>query len=332
MSLNCALRLAIGLLALISSSVYASCTRLTQQPTVQLDMIMGRIVVNPDLPVGSVIATQNWTMSAANGSSYWCTAGTNVFVASMVASGATDLGNKVYSTNVPGIGLRFSRGGSTVNIVYPGSFSSTIYRPTYYSLEGSRFTLEVIKTASVTGSGTLASGKYTSYDWQSGNDPILETYLSANAITIVSPSCKVIGGDNMNVDIGAIKRSDLNGVGTYAGGKAFNLQLQCSGGISVSGFANINTTFSGTLATGTTESQGVLINEKNDSSAAKGVGVQVLKDGAPIQFNKKYNIGTLQSTETRYITLPYTARFYQYLSTITSGEVESHMVFNLTYD
>lgn len=331
MSLNSVWRVAAGLLALSAFGAHGACTRLSQ-PTVTLDMTMGRIVVDPNLPVGTVIATKDWTMSAGQGASYSCTAGTNVFVAKIVATGATDLGNKIYSTNVPGIGLRFSRGGSTVNIVYPGSYSSTVNRTTSYSLEGSRFTLEVIKTATTTGSGTLASGKYTSYDWQNGSNPILETWLSANAITIVSPSCTVLSGKNMDVDIGAIKRSDLQGVGTWAGGKDFTIQLQCSGGISTSAYANIDTTFSGTPATGTSLNQGVLINEKTDSSAAKGIGVQVLREGTPLVFNKKYNIGALQSSETRYYSLPFTARFYQYLATTTTGAVESHMIFNLTYD
>ena len=51
-----------------------------------------------------------------------------------------------------------------------------------------------------------------------------------------------------------------------------------------------------------------------------------------VKFNKKYNIGTLQNQETRYITLPLHARFYQYAPTTSTGEVESHLVFNLTYD
>ena len=327
MSLSKRLTLFIGLLVLGTTSAWAACTR-GPAPTVQLDMAIGRVVVNPDLAVGSVIATQNWTMPAGTGVNYRCS-GTTVFKASIVATGVTDLGNKVYSTNVPGIGLRFSRGGSTVNIVYPGSFTTGGGN---FSLEGSRFTLEVIKTASVTGSGTLAAGKYTSYDWEYGNNPILVTFLSANAITVVSPSCTVLSGKNMNVDVGTIKRSDLNGVGTYAGGKNFNIELQCSGGLSASGYANIEASFSGTLATGTTVTRGALLNEKAGSSIAKGIGIQVLKSGVPVEFNKKYNIGTLNNQETRYITLPFFARFYQYAAATSTGEVESHMIFNLTYD
>ncbi|MEL0552621.1 fimbrial protein [Raoultella lignicola] len=330
MSLSKRLIMAAGLLALGTSTVWADCSRRSAS-TVKFDMTLGRVVVSPDLPVGAVIVKQDWTMPGGNGVSYYCT-NNNTFRADIVAAGVHDLGNKVYSTNVPGIGMRFSRGGSTVNIVYPGSYTSNGGRGTNYTLEGSRFTLELIKTAAVTGSGTLAAGKYTSYDWERGNNPILETYLSANAITIVSPSCTVVGGKNMNVPVGTIKRSDLKGVGTTAGGRDFNIELQCSGGLSDTGFANIQTSFSGTLATSTTLKQGALLNEKSGSSAAKGVGIQVLRDGIPLEFNKKYSIGSLRNQETRYFTQAYHARFYQYLPTTSTGEVESHMIFNLTYD
>ena len=311
MSLRKLLTLFIVLMALGTTSSWASCTRLSS-PTVMLDMVVGRVVVPPDLPVGSVILTRDWTMSAPGGASYSCTSGTNRFAAKIVSPGATDLG--------------------TVNIVYPDVFSSQVYNTTNYSLEGSRFTLEIIKTAATTGSGTLAAGKYTSYDWESGDNPILETYLSANAITVVSPSCSVLSGKNMNVDVGSIRRTDLKGVGTTAGGKDFNIDLQCSGGLSETGYANISTSFSGTLATSTTATMGALLNEKAGSGMAKGIGIQVLKDGSPLQFNKKYTVGRLNNQETRYITIPLHARFYQYGPTTSTGEVESHMIFNLTYD
>lgn len=82
--------------------------------------------------------------------------------------------------------MRFSRGGGTINMIYPDYLSSNGRRGTYYTLEGSRFTLELIKTASVTGSGSVTAGQYTTYDWEFGQNPILETFLSADAITIVN--------------------------------------------------------------------------------------------------------------------------------------------------
>ena len=77
---------------------------------------------------------------------------------------------------------------------------------------------------------------------------------------------------------------------------------------------------------------GTLLNEKTGSNMAKGVGIQVLKGGSPLEFNKKYNVGRLNNQEIRFIDIPLRARFYQYASTISTGEVESHMIFNLTYD
>lgn len=331
MSLMKKLTLFIGLIAMGTTSAWAHCERLSQ-PTINLDMVLGRVVVPPDLPVGSVIISKDWIISAPRGASYKCSRGNNHFVAKIIATGATDKGNKIYSTNVPGIGLRFSRGGKEINIIYPDVYSSYASAITNYSLQGSRFTLEVIKTASVTGSGSLNEGRYTTYDLVSGNNPILETYLSANAVTVVSPSCTILSGKNMNVEVGTIKRSDLNGVDTTAGGKDFDIKLQCNGGLSESGYANIHTSFSGTLAPGTTNSKGVLLNEKSGSSQAKGIGIQVLMDRMPLEFRKKYLIGTLHTQDTRYITLPLHARFYQYAPTTSTGEVESHMIFNLTYD
>ncbi len=128
--------------------------------------------------------------------------------------------------------MRFSRGGATVNIVYPDVFSSRVYNTTNYSLEGvALYAADYQNRGNPPAAAPAAAGKYTSYDWESGGNPILETYLSANAITVVSPSCSVLSGKNMNVDVGSIRRTDLKGVGTTAGGKDFNIDLQCSGGL-----------------------------------------------------------------------------------------------------
>jgi hypothetical protein len=208
MSLRKLLTLFIVLMALGTTSSWASCTRLSS-PTVMLDMVVGRVVVPPDLPVGSVILTRDWTMSAPGGASYRCTSGTNRFAAKIVSPGATDLGNKIYSTNVPGIGMRFSRGGATVNIVYPDVFSSQVWT-TNYSLEGRALRWRLSKPRQPPAAAPWRREIHL-LRLESGGNPILETYLSANAITVVSPSCSVLSGKNMNVDVGSIRRTDLKG-------------------------------------------------------------------------------------------------------------------------
>ncbi len=90
--------------------------------------------------------------------------------------------------------MRFSRGGATVNIVYPDVFSSRVYNTTNYSSKGRALRCRLSKPRQPPAAAPSAAGKYTSYDWESGGNPILETYLSANAITVVSPSCSVLSG------------------------------------------------------------------------------------------------------------------------------------------
>lgn len=310
--------------------VYAGCIRNEQVPTFNLDMAIGRVIVKPDSPVGSVLASKSYTMDGAD-EVYACT-GVNVFEAKVIANGAQELADKIFTTNIPGIGLRFRRGGE-VMLTYPDSVTLNLPGEYYPRLGHSIFEIEVIKIAAVTGSGRVASGPYTTYDYREGNNPLLTTSLSADAITIVSPSCLVSGGTNQSVDIGTIRQNQLSGKGTHAGGRSFDLNMQCSGGVSLAGFSDVKLTFDGTLAAGTTAAEGVLSNESTGNQAAQGVGVQVLnEDQTPLVIGKPQLIGTLNDNEVHHITLKYFARFYQYLDAISNGEVRSHLVFNIDYE
>ncbi|NBJ35391.1 fimbrial protein [Serratia fonticola] len=315
---------------LTCSSVYAGCTRNEDVPTFNLDMVIGRVIVKPNSPVGSVLASKSYSMNGAD-AVYTCT-GVNFFDAKVIADGAQELTNKVFTTNIPGIGLRFKRGGE-VNIIYPDTrriFQQGVYP---VRLGNSTFEIEVIKTAAVTGSGRVTNGPYTTYDHREGSHPLLTTSLSADAITIVSPSCLVNGGNQQSVNVGVINKNQLTGKGTHAGGRNFELKLQCSGGVSLSGSVDIKMTFDGTLATGTSAAEGVLINEHAGNQAAQGVGIQVLnEDQTPLEMGRPQLIGTLNDDEVHHMTLKYFARFYQYLDNISTGEVRSNLVFNIDYD
>ena len=318
----------IGLL-FTASYVSAACNR-SNVKTYELDMRMGRVVVNPNLQVGDTIAEQRWTMSENSGVTYgYCDARTPI-TAQVTMPNVTPLANKVYQTNVAGIGMKFHREGA-VRMTYPDVF----YTPSSsnYYLAGSVFILTLVKTAPITGSGTIASGNYTSYGYIPNNNPWLITKLNAEAITIVSPSCQVEGGTDKNVFLDPIKRSELTGKGTTTGEKNFDITLKCSGGVSVTGFANINMTFSGENPSGIGSNTGVLVNQAT-SNAANGVGIQVLErdNRKPLYFNSKYKIGKLVDRQTQYVDLKYIARYYQYGQSISAGEVNTKMVFDINYD
>ncbi|VXC82880.1 Fimbria adhesin protein [Enterobacterales bacterium 8AC] len=330
MSVDKLFSLAAILSAFVCTLAHADCVRNESVPTIDLDMHIGRVIVRPDSPVGSILASKIYTMDGV--AAVYACRGVNYFDAKVIANGAQELADKVFSTNIPGIGLRFKRGGEVI-ITYPDTLMLNLPDEYHPRLGDSIFEIEVIKTAAATGSGRVTSGPYTTYDYRGGNNPLLTTSLSADAITIVSPSCLVKGGNNQSVDIGVIRENQLNGKGTYAGGSSFALELQCSGGVSLYGGVDIKMTFDGTLATGTAVADGVLINETTGSQSAQGVGVQVLnEDQTPLEMGKPQLIGTLNDNEIHHITLKYFARFYQYLDSISTGEVRSHLIFNIDYE
>lgn len=307
----------------------ASCERDESVPTVRVDMDVGRVVISPDSRVGDVLLKRVYTSTSTGGINYRCSPSANVtFIAKLVNPGK-DLGNNVYATNVKGVGIRFSRGGSTVNIVYPGSFTT---HGSSFSLEGSKFTMELIKTEETTGSGPIVAGKYTSYGAPDGSSPLLETYINANGVTIVSPSCKLISDKVMNVTMPDVAITGFKGTGTKVGNKDFSIDLLCNGGVSVAGYANVNTSFSGETPNGYAKSSGVLVNENEEGISATGIGFQVKSKGNPIAFDEKYVIGRLEDGIERRLSFPMSVSYYQYGKTASAGRVASHMVYNIFYD
>ncbi|MFY3768704.1 Fimbria adhesin protein [Providencia manganoxydans] len=335
MSINVILRNGIALAAVLSSiPAYATCTRNMSVAAERIDMQFGRVVVSPDLPVGSVIQSKTWPMKETG--KYWakCYGGT-LLDAVVTASGVTEGADKAYNTNVPGIGLRFKRMGA-VSMTYPDKFEvkgNSRDQINVY-LAGSTFSLEIIKTAENTGSGRITQGEYTRYGYNPKTvEPAIITYLSADAITIVSPSCKITTGKNQDVILPPVNRTEFRGVGTTAGEKQFPINLLCNGGISISPDSiAVNMTFGGTKAPNTPINKGVLDNAAKNSMA-QGIGVQVLTDkNKELEWGKIYKVGELTSAQDKEIRMNYIARYYQFGSKISAGEVEAKMLFNITYD
>lgn len=318
----------VGVL-LTSSIVSAKCTRLSNY-VYELDMDMGRVVVSPDLKVGDVIKEETWTLNSGGGRIAYCEKDTKI-EAEIAMNGLKLWRDNIYQTNVEGIGMKFHRGGE-ISMTYPHTFVTP--RNNNYSFASSKFTLTLVKTAPITGSGTVASGIYTTYGDRRAPPTFLRTYLSANAITVVSPSCQITSGVNQNVNLDPIKRTQLTGRDTWANETPFSIRLRCNGGVSLSGQANVNLVFSGSKAT-TTQVNGVLANE-SPKNAAKGIGIQVVNrnDRSPINFNgkTKYIVAKLTNNKDKDIELNYLARYFQHDEVTTPGEVYAKMRFDITYD
>ncbi|WP_392560597.1 fimbrial protein [Orbus mooreae] len=306
---------------------YATCTKLDTQPVI-LYLDMGTVVVNPNLKVGDIIAQQSFPFPETS-NMFYCYSGD--ILEGMVNTGLfTTNSNKIYQTNIPGVGIQMARNTNIYPYDYVAKSNNNIF------IAAGNFIVTLFKTSEIVGSGPLSSGNYTTYGPQGGGIATsgLTTYMSTNGTKIVSPSCSVVSGAQQNVYLEPVNYTKLKTIGATAGDTNFKIELKCSGGASInSGFDNISIAFSGTIPSNLTNSDGVLANEVS-SNGAQGVGIQVLDSNkSAVVFDKKYIVGSLASTEISYYVTPnYTARYYRYGSSITAGLVESKMIFNITYD
>ncbi|WP_157510876.1 fimbrial protein [Frateuria sp. Soil773] len=307
-------------------SAWAACSmnRNWQDPHVNMDL--GRVVIPPDLPVGATIVTWSTRISQP-GTAMSCDwyGGATVY-ADVVQGQAVPGYSKVFTTGVPGVGIRMSRktANAATTMVYPDRFNASAN--TSYTLDASTFVVELIKTAPVTGSGPLVAGQYSSYHLASDpSHPLLTTWVRGEGITIISPSCLVdAGSKNIAVKFGSVPQSSFGGVGTTAAERDFTISLQCQqspGNI----FVRLDATAD------PSNSPGVL-QITQGPQAAKGVGIQVLdaRDSRPVSYGGSISAGS-SPVGANTLRVPFKARYYQTGSAVAPGDANGTATFTIQY-
>lgn len=289
-----------------------------------VNMAMGRVIIPNDAAVGKVIKTESFSLGTTS-KPWTCSGGGNV--KGVMLQGSPVAGSDhIYTTDVPGVGIRLSRyitGGEAV--YYPHDRSTTTDFGNFDS--ASRFQVELIKIAAVTGSGPLAQGTYTQYYSVADSKSVLTTYLLGEGITIITPSCSVdLGSRNITVDFGKVPQSNFKGKGTTTGDRNFNIRLNCKAGQNAQ-----YTIYLRMDATGDpSNEQGVLKITQAGTGTATGVGIQVMDGGKsqPVKFGDEMLVGP--SKEGDYV-LPFTARYYQTADKVTPGRADGTATFTLVY-
>ena len=305
---------------------WAACYRYPGTAEKVVNMDMGPVRIPNDLPVGAVIANKVFPIPNSGASEYTFACGQGGTVSGVMLQGAPiQSGSDVYSTSVPGIGIRLTRLiNSTLTVTYPHQLqraANTHFDPS------AQFKVELIKTAPVTGNGPLAAGTYTTYSGDGDGVSVLTTMLSGSGTTIVTPSCEVdLGSRNISVQFGKVPQSNFKGVGTTTGDRNFAIKLNCKAGQNAQ-----NTIYLLMDATpDPSNQQGVLsIAQANAAGVATGVGIQVVDNqNVPVKFGDNMLVGP--SMEGSYV-LPYTARYYQTAAQVTPGRADGTATFTLVY-
>lgn len=322
----------------------AACAPTSGFTTKDISMAVGRVVVRPSDAVGTILRKATFPIDT-NNSTINCTRNSTGTVRADLTQSypISSLGNNIYTTNIPGIGIRLYReaqNSTNFSGYYP--YSRTItggsgWNGTNYSLDTGYFVLEIVKTAANTGSGTLVPGQYSSYYLTSHpTQPILTSHVYGNAITIASSSCELQGNINKVVTLPTVTKSGFTGIGSTQGAQSFDLNILCNGGENPTGYEEKNLiSLSFDYVQDGTNNQ-VLSNISPAATRANGVGVQLLwnynSKNQVIKKGDKLEIGTVRSNEIVQYNVPLTAQYYQTANNVSAGTVRAMATVTIEYD
>ncbi|MBB1599755.1 fimbrial protein [Variovorax sp. UMC13] len=324
--------LALATLALLCGApgAWATCVRYPRTLAKSVTMDMGRVFIPNDLAVGGSIASREFAIPTRGISEFVfdCTRGGGTLIGVMLQGSPVESGSAIYSTAVTGVGIRLSRVITADLIVtYPHRLArpaTNIYFP-----EGTKFKVELIKTAAVTGNGPLAAGTYTQYYGDGDSVSMLTTTLSGNGITIITPSCTVDAGSrNIPVNFGKVATSSFSGRSSTAGDRNFNIQLNCSAGQNAQNTVQIK--MDATADPANVDGVLRLTQAAAGTNTAGGIGIQVVNANtqAAVKFGDTVDVGP--SKDGSYV-LPYTARYYQTGDRVAPGQANGTATFTLDY-
>ncbi|KAF1023455.1 MAG: Fimbria adhesin protein [Paracidovorax wautersii] len=283
----------------------AACTLNAGVVAQNIQLNVGRVLIQPSLAVGDRIALITYNINAV-GRIADCTGGGQLLARFTRPMTPVSGFSNVFATDVLGVGIRLYREAQDVSNFYP--YTLNYSGTTFINLVGGYFQVELIKTGPITGSGPIASnGLFTSYyaDGNSPTQPLLTSTLSGNGITIVTSTCEVQAGSrNIAVNFGSVSKTVFNGVGSKAVDRDFAINLTCQGG--------------------------------NVAEAASRVGIELvdLLTGSEraVTFGQGIELGRTAVNASSTLSLPLRARYVQTLAgAVGSGSANGTATFTIEY-
>ena len=327
--------IAVALLSLLSMAGHAACYVSSGFPPQDVQMDWGRVLIQPDLPVGAVIQTLQRPITGKNNAGY-CNYG-GFSRGEFVRNPAAVPGfSNVYQTDVPGVGIRVYREAGNISTYYPHQINFSGNRQ--LNLIGGYFKVDLVKTAAVTGAGPIGPpGLFTTYylDGSGINRPVLTSTLTGQGVTIVTSSCQVdAGSKNIAVNFGSVSNRDFSGVGSRVNPRDFEIRMRCQGG-NVAGMDQglIKVRFDGTRDV--SNLPGVLAIDAGPASAS-GIGIQLNQTlggtEQVVTLGEGVALGRTPINDSAEFVLPMRAYYIQTQSgTVGAGTGNGRATFTIEY-
>lgn len=311
----------------------AACTYVNGGSQMHVNWSLGNVIVPKNSAVGDVLFTKDVSLdSVGNHTAIYCirSGGTTFSFNFAIAMSGSSLGSKIYASGVPGIGLRVSSWSRityyqmpTTPTVAPFTQTITVVGDinSYWGTGNQMLRIEVVRTAGYLGAGSLSysvPGFLMAMD-NSGGSALTFGTLNVNARVVSTCS---VNTPNVQVPLDDVYESNLVFVGTTVKPKVFNVDLSCDNG------ANITAQMTG-VQNADTSAPGVLqLTSAGSAGVAKGVGIQILYNNAPLALNNNLALKTSTGGQE---TFPFTAQYYQTKSVVTAGSANAIATLNVTY-
>ncbi len=193
----------------------------------------GVVDVDPDLPIGSPLVSGESAPTPSMSFIACDPPSGAIIVDFMTAPPPSPLGNKIYATNVPGIGFRLNyvrASGSTSVVPYTNNWTehpeTPGTQPVNYG-DGAKYRVDLIKTSNDIPSFSTITFGHLARTYGDGNPGVAVTNIySGNVSLRVLPSCRV-DSSTLNIDFGQFGPYDVSQ--TTGPTRAVNFRVLCSG-------------------------------------------------------------------------------------------------------
>ncbi|MBR8252223.1 fimbrial protein [Burkholderia ambifaria] len=300
---------------------HAECNLVTGQnfPVRNSVALNGTINVPRDVAPGYQLAKFTYRPPSEIKFAHCSTAGTLVVDGKLASTPhlPPDL-NKVYPTNVPGIGVKMV--ADDEGLTFPFQISIPTNGGQYWYWDaGSSISYVFVTT------GPVSSGRITAADLPIASLEVRGSpWWAVNAsgsVDVVALSCKT---PDVTVEMGTVRAADMKSVGATSAPVSFKVAANnCPAGIS-------KITYQFKAPNGVLDAAAGVV-ALSDDSTARGFALKLMdENGAALRFDSPYPIN-VAPTGGSYA-LPMKAAYYRTSQTISSGSANAILTFTMSYN
>jgi type 1 fimbria pilin len=312
-----------------SLSALAACSYNGGYSTVAIGFDGAKILSDPSLPVGSILAVR--TVGVGSIKEFYNCGTADLYAVkgdnNLVAGVTGVLGGPVYETGINGVGFQISDAitGSAKRPVPATLGSVSAYGLTNSNSNVSQITVWLIKTGNIDTdvvntpdfSILYLAGNVNQVNTGADGARLLRINVKSSTLTYRETSCNITPRGGGTVNLPDIDVSDL--IATAQGAatgkqKQFTLDITCPAtSVGNKFFYWFNP------ISETSSKNGVLLN--SISGGAENVGIIIKKDSTPVKFSDYtgYSIASVAS----YQSIDLTADYYKLSNSVTAGSVQA---------